>query len=153
MCISQDRGGHHGRLDVPIDFKREVVAPETTSSMGAPNTHDRKRPRRNSRSCHLKHPSCQVQHQYVDHSGDCDCSKEEVEKDMKKHCEKQHFPIKLHAILERVDEEGLSDIITWLPHGRAFRVNKQEIFMKNVMPHHFELHKYASFQRQLNLCK
>jgi hypothetical protein len=35
---------------------------------------------------------------------------------------KETFPIKLHAMLERVDELGLNAIVSWLPHGRAFKV-------------------------------
>ena len=45
------------------------------------------------------------------------------------------FPEKLHYMLSRVlDYEGLSDIVSWQPHGRCFIVHKPKEFVEQVMP-------------------
>ena len=64
---------------------------------------------------------------------------------------KDQFPAKLYEMLEAVEDLGLSHIISWLPHGRAFQVIDQEQFMKLVVPKFFKATKYRSFTRQLNL--
>lgn len=57
------------------------------------------------------------------------------------------FPAKLHAILSHGDIE---DIVSWMPHGRAWRVHKTKAFELHVIPRFFNKCKYASFVRQLN---
>ena len=57
------------------------------------------------------------------------------------------FPVKMHAILSRSD---LSDIVCWLPHGRAWRVLKPREFEVKVIPTYFEHNKFSSFIRQAN---
>jgi HSF-type DNA-binding len=65
---------------------------------------------------------------------------------------KETFPIKLHAMLELVDELGLNAIVSWLPHGRAFKVFDKKRLTEEVLPRFFEHQsEYASFQRQLNI--
>lgn len=61
------------------------------------------------------------------------------------------FPRKLHEMLDYVVVQGLEHVVSWQPHGRAFRVHKPKEFAKFVMPLFFGQTKYASFQRQLNL--
>ena len=61
------------------------------------------------------------------------------------------FPMKLHAVLEQMDTDGYSSILSWQPHGRAFKINKPKEFTEYVMPHYFRQSKLTSFQRQLNL--
>jgi hypothetical protein len=58
------------------------------------------------------------------------------------------FPLKLHYILS---QEEISDIISWQPHGRSFKLHDPEKFLEKVMPLHFEQTKLSSFRRQLNL--
>lgn len=58
-----------------------------------------------------------------------------------------NFPAKMHAILSRKD---LSDVVTWLPHGRAWRVLKPREFEVRVIPTYFEHNKFSSFIRQAN---
>lgn len=62
----------------------------------------------------------------------------------------QPFPDKLMAML---DQETIDhpDIVSWLPHGRAFLVRKPKVFTAEVMPNWFRQSKLTSFQRQLNL--
>mmetsp|Transcript_46610 Transcript_46610/g.113548 ORF Transcript_46610/g.113548 Transcript_46610/m.113548 type:complete len:611 (-) Transcript_46610:285-2117(-) len=61
------------------------------------------------------------------------------------------FPMKLHAVLERMDTDGYSSILSWQPHGRSFKIHKPREFTEYVMPHYFRQSKLTSFQRQLNL--
>mmetsp|Transcript_41559 Transcript_41559/g.60818 ORF Transcript_41559/g.60818 Transcript_41559/m.60818 type:complete len:652 (+) Transcript_41559:255-2210(+) len=57
------------------------------------------------------------------------------------------FPVKLHRILSNPE---FRDIITWLPHGRSWRVLKPKAFEERVIPLYFRHAKYASFMRQVN---
>ena len=58
-----------------------------------------------------------------------------------------NFPAKMHAILSRSD---LTEIICWLPHGRAWKVLKPREFEVRVIPTYFEHAKFSSFIRQAN---
>jgi hypothetical protein len=100
-----------------------------------------------------RHEHIIVQHDYHDHS------LSEVPQDFNS-CElalassgngaNTAFPLKLYDMLQRVEEEGLSHVVSWQPHGRAFLVHKPDEFAK-ILPHYFKQKKIASFQRQLNL--
>jgi len=57
------------------------------------------------------------------------------------------FPIKLHYILSNPE---FSDYITWLPHGRAWKVSDQKGFETYVIPKFFRSDRMASFMRQVN---
>jgi hypothetical protein len=57
----------------------------------------------------------------------------------------QPFPDKLHEMLGNVHEP---DVVTWLPHGRAFIVRKPKEFTTRIMPRFFRQTKLTSFQRQ-----
>jgi len=59
---------------------------------------------------------------------------------------KLNFPAKLHLILSNHE---YNDIICWLPHGRAFRVQQQQRLEKEVLPKFFQHQKFASFCRQV----
>lgn len=59
------------------------------------------------------------------------------------------FPLKLQRILDKTNEEGRTDIISWLPHGKAFLVHDVDRFVTEVMSLHFNQTKYSSFQRQV----
>ena len=56
------------------------------------------------------------------------------------------FPVKLYEILM---DPKYSEYVTWLPHGRAWRILKQKFFEKEVIPKHFRSARYASFMRQV----
>lgn len=58
-----------------------------------------------------------------------------------------NFPAKMYAILSRKD---LADIITWMPHGRSWKVLKPREFEVKVIPTYFEHAKFSSFIRQAN---
>ena len=59
--------------------------------------------------------------------------------------------MKLHELLDKTEEDGLSDIVTWKPHGRAFIIRNAKKFAEIVLPEYFGQTKFFSFQRQLNL--
>ena len=44
------------------------------------------------------------------------------------------FPQKLHEMLEVSTMEGLSDVVSFFPHGRAFGIHKPRRFVQEVMP-------------------
>jgi hypothetical protein len=46
---------------------------------------------------------------------------------------------------------AMKSIISWQPHGKAFRVHLPEVFARTVMARYFKHTKYKSFQRQLHL--
>lgn len=59
----------------------------------------------------------------------------------------QSFTVKLHRIL--ADEE-FKEYICWMPHGRSWKVLKQEEFEEKVIPLFYRHGKFASFMRQVN---
>ena len=61
------------------------------------------------------------------------------------------FPFKLHRMLEDVERDCNTHIVSWLSHGRAFCVHKPKDFVTDIMPKYFRQTKITSFQRQLNL--
>jgi len=61
------------------------------------------------------------------------------------------FPEKLFQLLDDTYKENKSDIVSFLPHGRAFVIYKQHKFIKDIAPKYFRFSKLTSFQRQLNM--
>ena len=59
-----------------------------------------------------------------------------------------NFPARLHDLLSH--DEDISDIISWLPHGRSWIVRDKKEFLMRVAPSHFQISKYESFTRQVN---
>jgi hypothetical protein len=54
-------------------------------------------------------------------------------------------------MLEDMAKVGDESIVSWQPHGKAFRVHQPEAFTRTVMSRYFKQTKYKSFQRQLHL--
>lgn len=62
------------------------------------------------------------------------------------------FPSRLHRMLETAAaEEEMAGILSFLPHGRAFRVHKIREFEEQILPNFFTCSKWGSFTRQLQL--
>lgn len=59
------------------------------------------------------------------------------------------FPEKVWYLLS--SKNVSEDIISWMPHGRAFKIKDIEAMEREVIPKYFRHNKYASFKRQLNL--
>lgn len=57
------------------------------------------------------------------------------------------FPQKVYHIL--ADESNVQ-CISWMPHGRAFKVHVPALFEKNVSEKYFNHKRYSSFLRQLS---
>lgn len=62
------------------------------------------------------------------------------------HVSKMFFPKKLHEILTNAEFE---QIISWMPHGRAWKLHNRDLFHSEVAPKYFHQQKFASFTRQL----
>jgi hypothetical protein len=61
------------------------------------------------------------------------------------------FPEKMHRMLEGTEREGLTDVVSFFSHGRAFAIHKPRRFVAEVMLRYFRQTRLTSFQRQLNL--
>ncbi|KAL7503254.1 hypothetical protein ACHAXN_001067 [Cyclotella atomus] len=64
------------------------------------------------------------------------------------------FPRKLYNLLETIGESsttGDEPCISWLPHGRAFIIRNEGVFVSKVVPEYFKQTKMRSFVRQLLL--
>jgi len=69
-------------------------------------------------------------------------------KNMRGRCQ-ETFPSKLFKILQNSDIGGYSSIISWLPHGRAFKIHNCKLFEQKIMRKYFHMTKIDSFKRQL----
>lgn len=61
------------------------------------------------------------------------------------------FPLKLHSLLEDVENTPQADILSWDPDGRSFTIYQPKVFAETIMGQYFRQTKYKSFQRQMNL--
>jgi len=48
------------------------------------------------------------------------------------------------------EEEDISHIVSWLPHGRGFTIHDKKRFAAEVLPRHFKVAKFTSFTRRMN---
>jgi hypothetical protein len=58
------------------------------------------------------------------------------------------FPEKLHRMLEHTEREGMTDVVSFFNHGRAFAIHKPRRFSQEIMPRFFKQTRLTSFQRQ-----
>jgi hypothetical protein len=63
------------------------------------------------------------------------------------------FPFKLHDALTRIEADGYSDIMGWLPHGRSFKIHDLDGFNDHVLPKYFPNSKKRSLDRQVRACR
>jgi hypothetical protein len=62
------------------------------------------------------------------------------------------FPWRLHEMLDNADVEGFSDIVSWLPgNTNSLKVHQPGVFVEVIMPRYFEMIKFKSFRRQINM--
>ena len=59
-----------------------------------------------------------------------------------------HFPTKLHEMLDEAEEKGHSHIVSWLEDGKSFRIHKPNE-MVPILARFFRQTKYKSLLRQL----
>ena len=65
--------------------------------------------------------------------------------------QKRQFHVKLYLALEQSQVDGFEDIISWMPHGRAFKIIDRTRFEKEILLPYMNMKKYESFVRQCNL--
>jgi hypothetical protein len=92
-----------------------------------------------------------VQHHYHDHALDRDLEASAQSTKRRRGGVTVAFPLKLHAMLDQIEQDGHADVISWQPHGRCFVVHKPKEFVDNILQKYFKQSKLTSFQRQLNL--
>jgi hypothetical protein len=62
------------------------------------------------------------------------------------------FALQLHEMLVAVERDGRSDIVSFQPDGRCFRIHKPEAFLSDILPTYFpNMHRIKSLQKQLKL--
>lgn len=61
------------------------------------------------------------------------------------------FPLKLHAMLDGAEVLDFQHIVRWERGGNAFKVHDSATFVETLLPQYFQLNKYKSFQKQLNI--
>eukprot|EP01083_Nonionella_stella_P065429 171423_1 len=60
------------------------------------------------------------------------------------------FPLTLMEIL---DNEDISDIISWLPHSKGFVILDKDRFANEILPRYFKVAKFSSFNRRMKRWK
>lgn len=124
-----------------------------TSPSDKPRPKRRRKPQKPGKTAKLNDRHF-VKHDYHDHSNDADYEDDSTpldEAQRRRGGVAMSFPIKLHAVLLQVENDGLAHIVSWMPHGRCFVIHKPKEFVDLVMPKYFRQTKLTSFQRQLNL--
>ena len=140
-------------VSYPCDFYNSAPV----SMGGEAGSQDKSRPKRRRKPQKPGKTAKQndrhfVVHNYHDHANDPD--ENDVESDephRRRGGVSVAFPVKLHAVLDQVEADGLGHVISWQHHGRCFVVHKPKEFVDHVMPKYFRQTKLTSFQRQLNL--
>jgi hypothetical protein len=42
------------------------------------------------------------------------------------------FPLKFHRALDQIRVEGMESIVSWVSHGRAFKIHKPKVFAATI---------------------
>jgi hypothetical protein len=50
-----------------------------------------------------------------------------------------------------IDSSVYEEIVTWLPHGKAFMITDRDDFVKYVLSVHYKEAKFSSFQRKVRV--
>lgn len=149
--------GRKYSLDLTATGTEEDTSTSASSSQGDRSPTSRKRRAGSSPKPKLrpgltgkKNPRQFVQHNYHDHAHDVPLPGESPTGPLGSG-DNIAFPFKMHDILTRIDAEGYSDIMSWLPHGRSFKIHDQDGFEEHILPLYFRHSKKSSLLRQLNL--
>ena len=103
------------------------TTPPTMVSVQAPPSHFK--PGRTSKQ-HERH---YVVHEYHDYANEPDDpAKTPIRR--RKGGVNIPFPIVLHRVIARVEEDGYGHIFGWQPHGRAFLIHKAKEFNEFILP-------------------
>ncbi|GKY96713.1 hypothetical protein MPSEU_000630800 [Mayamaea pseudoterrestris] len=63
----------------------------------------------------------------------------------------ESFPSKLYRILEEVERDGSSDIVSFTAGGTAFTIHNTSKFTSQILPKYFRHGRMSSFKRQLSM--
>jgi HSF-type DNA-binding len=63
------------------------------------------------------------------------------------------FPVRLYAMLERMDRDGYQHVISWQPHGRCFLVHDPKKFQELLPKYLPGINQLTSFRRQVSAHK
>ena len=142
--------------DFALDIDTTYIDDELPYRRSEYSRHTHRRQKKSMPRRLIAHPRERhvIQHNYHDHAMDVTNIEETIGLDApikKKGGVAVPFPLKLHELLEKVEEEGQQHIVSWQPHGRAFVVREPKTFVADLMPRFFRQTKLTSFQRQLNL--
>ncbi|CAB9510156.1 shock factor protein HSF8 [Seminavis robusta] len=91
----------------------------------------------------IKKPRTIMNHSYRDFS----CVPPEAGEVVPTDINQMTFPQKVHHILSQPEN---SKFISWMPHGRAFRISIPKLFESKVCAKYFGHTRYSSFLRQLS---
>lgn len=133
----------------PTDYPQQPVESSYLPVPEKARPKRRRKPQKPGKTAKL-HDRHFVVHNYHDHANDNDYVVEE-DNERRRGGVAVPFPNKLHAVLDQVEIDGLSHVISWQPHGRCFVIHQPQEFVEYVMPRYFRQSKLTSFQRQLNL--
>ncbi|KAG7349189.1 HSF-type DNA-binding protein [Nitzschia inconspicua] len=61
---------------------------------------------------------------------------------------KTTYVVSIHNMLEDAESKGFIDVVSWIPHGRCFKVHNEKRFEADVLPNYFNA-KLPSFYRWL----
>jgi hypothetical protein len=134
----------------PCNFYNSTVSVPDNTKQEKPRPKRRRKPQKPGKTA-KQNDRHFVVHNYHDHANDVDNDDEEDEPHRRRGGVSIAFPLKLHAVLDQVEADGLAHVISWQGHGRCFVVHKPKEFVDHVMPKYFRQTKLTSFQRQLNL--
>lgn len=136
----------------PCNFYNNNAAPTMGNQGSKPRPKRRRKPQKPGKTA-KQNDRHFVVHNYHDHANDPDenDATESDEPHRRRGGVSVAFPVKLHAVLDQVEADGLGHVISWQHHGRCFVVHKPKEFVDHVMPKYFRQTKLTSFQRQLNL--
>jgi len=131
-----------------------AAAPSNKLSDPAEETEAEKKRRCNKRTKRVEHPLASVvqvvnkPREYMNHSyNDFSTVPAEVTDTFPEKIEEMTFAQKVHHILS---QEKFSKWVSWLPHGRSFKVHVPAVFEREVLLKYFGHKRYSSFLRQLN---
>lgn len=70
--------------------------------------------------------------------------------DSKDRLTSQSYIIRISVLLEDVEKKGQQHIVSWMPHGRAFKIHDEKAFESLLLHRYFTATSLASFHRVLN---
>lgn len=60
------------------------------------------------------------------------------------------FPQKLYRMLDETESQELTNIVSFMPSGKSFRIHDRSLFISQISPKYFNQKNIQSFKRQLS---